>query len=241
VPGDIDFSTKPRLAAKMIERAIAAGVPFRWVAADSVYGVGDIERDLRRAGKGYVLGVSANHRFTSWGKPRRIAGTAEEIAMMQRPSDWRRLSVGAGTKGPRLHDWCYLELADLEGEEFNDESHGLWTRGLLIRRHIANGDLAYFTTWCPAGTSIKALVKVEGHRWAIEDSFETAKNEFGLDHNETRSWHGWHRHVSLVMLAFAMMAAIQYQANKPAPKKTNSNATPRHATSSVGRSRKSAA
>jgi SRSO17 transposase len=68
---------------------------------------------------------------------------------------------------------------------------------LLIRRHIANGDLAYFTTWCPAGTSIKMLIGVEGRRWAIEDSFETAKNEFGLDHNETRSWHGWHRDVSL--------------------------------------------
>ena len=162
VPGDIGFSTKPRLAATMIERAIATGVPFRWVAADSVYGVGDIERDLRRAGKGYVLGVNSNHWFTSWGKPQLFAGTAEEIAKMQRPSDWRRLSAGAGTKGPRLHDWCYLELADLEGEEFNDESHGLWTRGLLIRRHIANGDLAYFTTWCPAGTSIKTLVKVEG-------------------------------------------------------------------------------
>ena len=90
----------------------------------------------------------------------------------------------------------------------------------LIRRHIADGDLAYFTTWCPAGTSIKTLVGIEGHRWAIEDSFETAKNEFGLDHNETRSWHGWHRHVSFVMLAFAMMAAIRHQANQPAPKKT---------------------
>jgi SRSO17 transposase len=203
VPGGIGFSTKPRLAVKMIERAIAAGVPFRFVAADSVYGVGDIERDLRRAGKGYVLGVNSNHRFTSWGKPQLVAGTAEQIAKAQRPSDWR-------------------------------------TRGLLIRRHIANGDLAYFTTWCPAGTPIKTLVKVEGHRWAIEDSFETAKNEFGLDHNETRSWHGWHRHVSLVMLAFAMMAAIQHQANKP-PKKNKSNATPRHATSSAGRSRKSTA
>ena len=72
-----------------------------------------------------------------------------------------------------------------------------------IRRNIANGDLAYFTTWCPAGTSIQTLVSVEGHRWAIEDSFETAKNEFGLDHNESRSWHGWHRHVQLVMFAFA--------------------------------------
>ena len=183
VPGDIGFSTKPQLAAEMIERALAAGVPFRWVAADSVYGVGDIERDLRQAGKGYVLGVNSNHWFASWGKPQWVVGTAEEIAKTQRRSDWRRLSAGAGTKGPRLHDWCYLELADLEGEESNHHSQVLWTRGLLIRRNIANGDLAYFTTWCPAGTSIKTLVRVEGHRWAIEDSFETAKNEFGLDHN----------------------------------------------------------
>ena len=90
----------------------------------------------------------------------------------------------------------------------------------MIRRNISDGDLAFFTTWCPTGTPIQALVAVEGHRWAIEDSFETAKNELGLDHNETRSWHGWHRHVSLVMLAFAMMAVIRYRANDvPLPKK----------------------
>jgi SRSO17 transposase len=127
-----------------------------------------------------------------------------------------------GTKGPRLHDWCYLELADLAGDEYNDENRGLWTRGLLIRRHITDGDLATFTTWCPAGTSIETLVSVEGHRWAIEDSFETAKNEFGLDHNEPRSWSGWHRPLSLVMLVFAMMAAIRHQANQPVPKKQGS-------------------
>ena len=239
VPSEVSFATKPRLAAAMIERAIAAGVPFRWVAADTVYGVGDIERDLRRAGKGYVLGVDATHAFRSWDKPRRVAGTAAAIANALGPSDWKRLSAGAGTKGPRLHDWCYLELADLEAEEFNQENHGLWTRGLLIRRHIADGDLAYFTTWCPAGTSIKTLVGIEGHRWAIEDSFETAKNEFGLDHNETRSWHGWHRHVSFVMLAFAMMAAIRHRANRPAPKKTASSARRKPPASSVGRFRKS--
>ena len=67
---------------------------------------------------------------------------------------------------------------------------------------------------------MKKLVSVEGRRWAIEDSFEAAKNEFGLDHNETRSWHGWHRHVSLVMLAFAMMTAIRCQANAITLKKT---------------------
>src|SRR5258708_7052418 len=160
VPPDVGFATKPQLATRMIAHAIAVSVPFRWVAGDTVYGVGDIEQQLRGAGKGYVLGVSSANQ-------------------------------------------------------------GLWTRGLLIRRHIADGDLAFFTTWCPAATSIETLVAVEGHRWAIEDSFETAKNEFGLDHNESRSWHGWHRHVSLVMLAFAMMAVIRHRANPPPPKKRN--------------------
>ena len=128
------------------------------------------------------------------------------------------MSAGLGTKGERLHDWAYLELAELEADEFCPEAKGLWTRGLLIRRHIANGEMTYFTVWCPAGTPIETLVAVEGHRWAIEDGFETAKNELGLTHHETRSWHGWHRHVSLVMLAFAMMAVIRYHANQPTPK-----------------------
>src|SRR3954451_7879310 len=68
----------------------------------------------------------------------------------------------------------------------------------------------------PAGTAIDTLVSVEGRRWAIEDSFETAKNELGLDHHETRSWHGWHRHVWLAMLAFAMMA-VGAPSREPAP------------------------
>jgi hypothetical protein len=148
-----------------------------------------------------------------------VAGTAEEIAQALPASAWVRLSAGDGTKGPRLYDWAYLELADLEAAEYDDSRSGLWTQGLLVRRSIADGELAYFTTWCPAGTGIAVLVKVEGHRWAIEDGFETAKNELGLDHNETRSWHGWHRHVSLVMLAFAMLAVIRHHANAPAPPK----------------------
>src|ERR1700687_6096095 len=79
VPDNVSFSTKPQLAVEMIERALAAGVPFRWVAGDSVYGVGDIERDLRHAGKGYVLGVNSNHWFASWGKPPRVVGTDAEV------------------------------------------------------------------------------------------------------------------------------------------------------------------
>ncbi len=90
---------------------------------------------------------------------------------------------------------------------------GIWKRGLLTRSNIADGDLTFFSTWCPTGTSIETLVTVEGHRLAIEDSFEAARNELGLDHDKTRSWHGWPRHISRVMLAFAMMATISCHAN----------------------------
>jgi SRSO17 transposase len=219
VPDDFTFATKPQLARAMIERAIAADVPFRWVAADSVYGVGEIEMMLRRQAKGYVLGVNATHPFSSWiGKPA-VAGTAEAIAEDLAPSAWQRLSAGSGTKGERLYDWAYCELADLGPDDYGATWTGLWTRGLLIRHSLADGERAYFSTWCPAGTPISTLVAVEGRRWAIEDAFETAKTELGLAHNETRSWHGWHRHVSLVMLAFAMMAAVRHRANSVPPPK----------------------
>ena len=221
VPQEVAFATKPHLARAMIERAIAAGVPFAWVVGDSIYGVSAVERALRRAGKGYVLGVNSNSQFNSWGTEPPVAGTAAEIASTLDPSAWCRLSAGTGSKGERMFDWAYLELADLEAAEYNESLSGLWTRGLLIRRNTADGDLAFFTTWCPAGTAMETLVAVEGRRWAIEDGFETAKNELGLDHNETRSWHGWHRHVSLVMLAFAMLAAIRHKANMPAPPKSS--------------------
>jgi SRSO17 transposase len=225
VPEGTAFATKPALAVEMIKRAIANAVPFSWVAADAVYGVGDIEGALRRAGKGYVLGVKSDHHFGSWaGKPA-VAGSADEIARSLEPTSWQRLSAGEGTKGARLHDWAYCELADLDAAEYDEDRSGLWTRGLLIRRTISDGDLAFFTTWCPAGTAIQVLVLTEGHRWAIEDSFETAKNELGLDHNETRSWHGWHRHVSLVMLAFAMMAVIRHRANATTPPKSRRTRT----------------
>jgi len=219
VPEGIGFSTKPQLALAMIERAIGAEVPFAWVAADSVYGVGEIELALRRAYKGYVLGVTSQHRFWSWDADLDVAGTAEDIAKGIPDQNWLRLSAGAGTKGPRLFDWAYLPLATLPAEALDaalDQS--LWTRGLLVRRSLSDGALAYFTTWCPAGTPLEVLVAVEGRRWAIEDAFETAKTELGLAHNESRSWHGWHRHVSLVMLAFAMLARVRRLANGPPPK-----------------------
>jgi SRSO17 transposase len=240
VPEGVPFATKPRLAADMIQRAASAGAPFSWVVGDTVYGVGEIEMLLRQAGRGYVLGANATDQFNSWGRLPVVAGTAEAIARALPASAWRRLSAGEGTKGVRLYDWAYLELADLEADESNPALSGTWTRGLLIRRNIADDALAYFSTWCPAGTGIETLVTVEGQRWSIEDAFETAKTELGLDHNETRSWHGWHRHVSLVMLAYATLARVRQRANQTPPK-TPPRLPRTRPPSSAGRSRKSAA
>jgi SRSO17 transposase len=225
VPDDTRFATKPAIAVAMIARALKAGVAFAWVAADSIYGVGEVEKVLRRAGKGYVLGVTGTHPFCSWGKAP-VAGTADEIAQSLPATAWSRLSAGDGTKGPRLYDWAYLALADLDAEEVGCPEPGTWTRGLLVRRSLSDASLAYFTTWCPIGTPLDVLVGVEGRRWAIEDAFETAKTELGLEHNETRSWHGWHRHVSLVMLAFALLAVIRHRANATLPPPKSAPSTP---------------
>src|SRR4051794_19052545 len=215
VPENVKFATKPHLAVEMVERAIGAGVPFAWVAADSVYGVGEVEMALRRAGKGSVLGVASSARFHSWDKPEPVSGTAEAIALALPASRWVRLSAGAGAKGPRLYDWGSVELADLDAQSLFGcrSARPIWTRGLLIRRGLSDGKMAFFTTWCPTGTPLEVLVEVEGRRGAIEDAFETAKTELGLAHNETRSWHGWHRHVSLVMLAFALLMVIRHKAD----------------------------
>ena len=223
------FATKPQIARRMIARAIAAKVPFSFVAADSVYGTGDIETVLRKAGKGYVLGVASNHVFHSWGKNQLIGGTAAKIARessTQTPGGAYRQAkepkVRACMTGP-ISNWPISMPSNTTAP-----SPGSGREVCLIRRNIADGDLAFFSTWCPKGTPMEKLVSVEGRRWAIEDSFEAAKNELGLDHNETRSWHGWHRHVSLVMLAFAMMAVIRHQANVGAPKKTTRRLRTRH-------------
>ena len=92
-----------------------------WVTADRVYGVGDIEMALRRAGRGYVLGyvlgVNAHSQFHVWICKPAAAGTAEQIAQDLSPTAWRRVTAGEGTQGPRLHDWAYLELVDLEAND----------------------------------------------------------------------------------------------------------------------------
>ena len=120
-------------------------------------------------------------------------------------SAWVRCSTGNGAKGPRVYDWAAVDIRPLR-----EPGKGHW---LLARRSIAKpGELAYYVCFGPAGTSLEELVRVAGTRWAIEECFEEAKGEVGLDQYEVRRWDGWYRHITLAMLAHACLTAVKHHA-----------------------------
>ena len=195
IPDDVAFATKPKLGLAMLERAHAAGLPFAWVTADSVYGADHaLRRWLQNHGFGYVLAVT---------KAQRLGLSRVETQVDQLPAAaWHRLSAGDGAKGPRLYDWAYLPYG-------SDAALG-WEKGLLIRRSIAQPDeRAFYLTHATDGTALADLVRIAGTRWTIEACFEAAKGEVGLDQYEVRSWTGWHRHITLAMLAHAYLTALR--------------------------------
>jgi SRSO17 transposase len=196
VPAAVAFAAEPRLGLRMLERALGAGVPCSWVTGDSVYGA---DRALRRRievrGRlGYVLAVTSGQRLGG----RRVDAWAAGV-----PAEgWQRLSAGEGSKGPRFHDWAYMP--------YRGGAPAGWGEGLLVRRKLAEPDeLAFHLTPAPEGTDLATLVRVAGTRWTIEACFEAAKGEVGLDGYEVRSWTGWHRHVTLAMLAHAYLAVVR--------------------------------
>ena len=195
VPAAVRFATKPTLGRAMLARALEAGVPCAWVTGDSVYGADSaLRRAIERNGRGYVLGVTSAQRLGL----RRVDAWAADL-----PDEaWQRLSAGEGAKGPRLYDWAFLP--------FRGAAEG-WQKGLLVRRKIIAqpDELAFYLTLAPEATTLAALVRVAGTRWTIEACFEAAKGEVGLDHYEVRSWTGWHRHITLAMLAHAYLTVVR--------------------------------
>ena len=210
VPEGVEFATKISLARSMVERAAAAGVPAKWVAADSVYGSDyRFRKAAEDAGLGYVLGVRAD--FAVWSGLRQVRARALAAGL---PADaWGRLSCGTGSKGPRWYDWALLDLNSPEPESY--------ARWLLVRRGVADPSVvAYFACGGPPDTPLAELVRVAGMRWAVEECFELAKGDCGLDGYEVRSWTGWRRHVTLSLLALAVVAAIRSRLPAPGrPKK----------------------
>jgi SRSO17 transposase len=195
IPDAVAFVTKPKLGRVMLERALEHQVPCAWVTADSVYGADyALRRWLQDRGLGYVLAVTKAQRLGF--------GRVEDLVEEVRADGWRRLSAGDGAKGPRLYDWAYAAYA-------SDAAPG-WEKGVLIRRSLAEpGKLTFYLTLAPDGTALADLVRVAGTRWTIEACFEAAKGEVGLDQYEVRSWTGWHRHVTLAMLAHAYLAVLR--------------------------------
>jgi SRSO17 transposase len=213
VPGQAGFATKPALAQAMLGRALDSGVPACWVTADEAYGQDRKFRafcEQRRIG--YVVAVPCS-QSTGPGTGYGNTGSRADVLAASAPEQaWKQLSAGDGAKGPRLSDWA---LATLPATGEPGEGFQRW---LLIRRSITDpADLAYYLCSGPADTTIDQLVRVAGSRWAIEECFQTAKNETGLDQYQVRRYDSWHRHVTLAMLAAAYLAVTAATSPKARP------------------------
>jgi SRSO17 transposase len=207
VPERVGFATKGELAKAMLRRAFEAGMPARWVVADTVYGTARGFRGwLEERGCYYVLAVPETRGLYHEGRQRQaqtVAGSLPEEA-------WLRVSAGAGSKGDRLYDWACVALPGEPVSETGPVLGFLLGRWLLMRRGIEDPtEYAYYLAYGPAETPVQELIGVAGRRWAIEDGFEAAKGEVGLDEYEVRKWDGWYRHVTLCLLAHAYLAVLR--------------------------------
>ena len=223
VPDDVAFQTKPEQAVVMLEHAWARGVPMRWVAGDEVYGDAPYLREaVERAGRWYVLAVSSTTPV--WATPPGVVAPVRQttgrlapdappavpvvaVVAAWPPAQWRRLTVAAGEKGPRVYDWACARVVDsrdrLPGRE-------VW---LLARRSVADpAEIAYYLAHAPEDAPLATLARVAATRYTVEQCIEEAKGEAGLDHYEVRRWHSWHRHITLALLAHAWLAAIRAEA-----------------------------
>jgi SRSO17 transposase len=206
---EVAFATKPVLARTMLARAVKAGVPVSWVSADEAYGMDNkFRRFLEEHHLSYVVAVPKSQWIgMGWGGEIR----ADSATAQAPPEAWKRRSCGEGAKGERLYDWA-LATVTFEAEPG-------YQRWLLVRRSLtpnAKGELelAYYLCYAPVGTTLEDLIAVAGSRWAVEECFQSAKNETGLDHYQVRRYDAWHRHITLAMLAHAYLAVTAAHAPK---------------------------
>jgi SRSO17 transposase len=204
VPDEVGFQTKPQLGQAMLARALAAGVPFGWVTGDTVYG-GDrrLRVWLEEHAIRHVMAVKCTEpvwALTDHG-PGQVA--AQDLIAEVEPAQWLRLNAGDGSKGKRFYDWTRVPLWRW-GWPANV---GFW---LLARRSLSDpGELAYYVCFAPADTPLTTLVRVAGCRWRVEEAFEQAKGEVGLNHYQVRQYPAWYRHATLAMVALAFLAVTR--------------------------------
>jgi SRSO17 transposase len=207
VPDRIGFQTKPQLAQAMLERAMDAQVPAGWVTADEVYG-GDarLRAFLEEHDLAYVLAVKATQPLWAAGEQGPAELPARQLLARLPARAWRRLSAGDGARGPRVYDWARVALV-----RPGWPGRGFW---LLARRRLTDGELAFYVCVGPTRTTLAELVRVAGVRWAVEECFQAAKDQVGLDHYQVRRFDAWYRHTTLVLVALAFLAAVRAQAGE---------------------------
>jgi SRSO17 transposase len=203
VPEGVRFATKGELAKAMLQRAFEADVPAQWIVADTVYGMTRGLRGwLEKRERSYVMAVTSSKGIYHKGRQRRVG----EVSRSLLEESWVRASAGKGSKGERLYEWACVTLAE-SGTYREGLRAGRW---LLMRRSIAEPEeICYYLCYGPAQTNVHELIAIAGRRWAIEDCFEAAKGEVGLDEYEVRKWDGWQRHVTLCLLAHAYLAVVR--------------------------------
>jgi SRSO17 transposase len=199
IPGEVEFATKPEQARSMLERAVQAKVPFAWFTADEAYGQNRALREwCEEKDIAYVMATRKDHEVASG---LHTTSRVDHLIGKVRAGAWRRMSCGDGAHGPRVYDWVSVPIR----AEFPHERRG-W---VLARRNISTGELAYYVCFGPRGTRLRTLVATAGARWAVEESFQTAKNEVGMDQYQVRRYDAWYAHITLAMTAAAFLTIIR--------------------------------
>ena len=204
VPEGIAFRNKIELAERMLERAFAAGVPARWVVADSFYGRSHAFRGwLEKRQRPYAVMVPKTNAVPLGGRKKKIEQHVERL-----PEDaFSEVLPARDGGGRRPWEWACLDLAA-------DPEKGM-RRWLLVRRSTDDPeDRGFYQAYGPEGTTVEELVGVCQDRWAVEECFAEAKGEVGMDHYEVRRWDAWHRHITLCLLAHAFLVVVRLAARE---------------------------
>jgi SRSO17 transposase len=195
LPGDLVFRTKGQLAIDICTEAFADGATLDFLCGDEVYGnCTELREFCEQQGQGYVLRVRSNFHLTL---ARGVVLTCAQAVtrLLKDKRRWEIRSAGRGSKGERWYAWAWLATA-------SPRHH------LLIRRHLASGELAFHYCYVPEGQlmSKTRLIRAAGLRWPVEECFELAKDHLGLDQSQVRLYTAIARHTVLVMAALAASA-----------------------------------
>lgn len=215
IPDSVKFKKKPELAQDMLQRAFDNQIKPAWVLGDEVYSSYKLRAFLEGYLQPYVLAVPSNCRVTIGFEQHK----ANELLKSIEPEEWQTISAGSGSKGQRYYQWTRTVI--------NSDSPDGWERWLIIRRNIKDqNEVAFYIAFAPNSKSLQDMAKAAGSRWTIEECFEMAKGEVGLDQYEVRSWIGWYRHITFAMLALAFLTKLRWnleQAETPLLEKKAQN------------------